>query len=234
MDAETFQAFCRKRAERARELGGSRNEAAQALVFLAEVAEAQASPELSLRALVSLVRSKGPEPLRETGEALDEAALSKAMGRYRSREDTRSPASFFARVLLQPEMARGDVMEASSTRGCCPQCGHLPQVGCLRREGDGRKLHLQCSLCFSEWPHPRGHCPGCGETRQDEIAFYKTSEIPEVEVQTCHGCRSYLHLVDVSRHPSIVPEIDEVGALVLDVWARERGFSKIQPNLVGI
>ena len=136
MDSETFRRFCRKRSERARTLSESRPEAAAPLSFLAEVAEAQASSRLSLASLVSLVRSKGPERLRETAETLDETAIGEAMARYRSREDTSSPGSFFARVLLQPEMAGLELGEASSTSGCCPRCGHLPQVGCLRSEGD--------------------------------------------------------------------------------------------------
>jgi FdhE protein len=131
-------------------------------------------------------------------------------------------------------MAQLELAESTPSTGRCPRCGHLPQVGCLGSAGDGRELHLQCSLCFFEWLFPRGRCPGCGELRRDEIAFYAASEIPEVEVQACSGCRGYLHLVDTSRSASIVPEIEEASALALDAWARERGFSKIQPNLAGI
>jgi formate dehydrogenase maturation protein FdhE len=34
--------------------------------------------------------------------------------------------------------------------------------------------------------------------------------------------------------PEAIPEVDEIEALSLDVWAREKGYEKIFPNLVGI
>ena len=234
MDSGAFQKFCQKRAERARNLCGTRAEAAEALTFLAKVAELQASTSLSLASLVALLRSNGPVLLRRAADAMNEAAGREAIGRYRSREDTGSPRSFFARVLLQPEMAQRENAESLSHPERCPRCGHLPQLGCLHALGDGRQLSLQCSLCFFEWPHPRGRCAACGEEQQDKIAFYAASEIPNVEVQTCSECRGYLHLVDATRDAQVVPEVEEVGAIALDVWARGKGFSKIQPNLVGI
>ena len=234
MDSGAFQKFCQKRAERARNLCGTRAEAAEALTFLAKVAELQASTSLSLASLVALLRSNGPVLLRRAVDAMNEAAGREAIGRYRSREDTGSPRSFFARVLLQPEMAQRENAESLSHPGRCPRCGHLPQLGCLHALGDGRQLSLQCSLCFFEWPHPRGRCAACGEEQQDKIAFYAASEIPNVEVQTCSECRGYLHLVEATRDAQVVPEVEEVGAIALDVWASGKGFSKIQPNLVGI
>jgi FdhE protein len=53
-------------------------------------------------------------------------------------------------------------------------------------------------------------------------------------VRTCESCRRYLHLVRLDVEPEAIPEVDEMAALSLDVWARERGYEKIFPNLVGI
>ncbi|MFQ5790858.1 MAG: hypothetical protein ACE5JI_10325 [Acidobacteriota bacterium] len=38
----------------------------------------------------------------------------------------------------------------------------------------------------------------------------------------------------LSKDPEAVPDVDEVAALPLDVWAREQGFRKLHPNLAGI
>lgn len=52
--------------------------------------------------------------------------------------------------------------------------------------------------------------------------------------RTCESCRRYLHLVRLDLEPEAIPEVDEIEALSLDVWARERGYKKMFPNLVGI
>ena len=43
-----------------------------------------------------------------------------------------------------------------------------------------------------------------------------------------------MHHVDLGKEIQAVADVDEVAALPLDVWALERGYQKLQPNLVGI
>jgi len=45
--------------------------------------------------------------------------------------------------------------------------------------------------------------------------------------QACGTCRQYIHFIDFGRDSTAVPEVDEMAALPLDVWARERGYRKI-------
>jgi FdhE protein len=56
---------------------------------------------------------------------------------------------------------------------------------------------------------------------------------PHIRIQACESCRSYLLNIDLASDPAAVPEVDELSALPLDLYARERGFSKIIPNLMG-
>jgi formate dehydrogenase maturation protein FdhE len=199
------------RAARARVLAERRPEAREALLFYAGIATFQndvdpKAPLSLLSRLVRIVDTGGPEPLREAARDLDQESCRRAL------EDAASPRSFFARVLFQ----------AASE--------HPPQAGCLRRQGDGTALTLVCSLCFHEWPASRDRCSGCG----GEVAFHEASELPQLRVRTCESCRRYLHLVRLDVEPEAIPEVDEMAALSLDVWARERGYEKIFPNLVGI
>ncbi len=53
-------------------------------------------------------------------------------------------------------------------------------------------------------------------------------------MRTCESCRLYLHVVRIDVDPESIPEVDELAALSLDVWAKERGYEKIFPNLAGI
>ncbi len=50
----------------------------------------------------------------------------------------------------------------------------------------------------------------------------------------CEACKVYLHVVDLGKDPAAIPDVDELAVLPLDVWARERGYRKVQTNLVGI
>ena len=213
------------RASRARVLAERRPEAREALSFYAEIAAFQhevdpGAPLASLPRLVALVAAQGPGPLRAAAREIDEETCRRAL------EDTTSPRSFFARVLFQ---AASEPPRGPDPRGC-PRCGHPPQVGCLRSQGDGTAFSLVCSLCFHEWPASRDRCSGCG----GEVSFHEAAELPQIRVRTCEGCRRYLHIVRLDVEPEAIPEVDEMAALSLDVWAREQGYEKTFPNLLGI
>jgi formate dehydrogenase maturation protein FdhE len=66
------------------------------------------------------------------------------------------------------------------------------------------------------------------------VAFHEASELPQIRVRTCERCRRYLHIVRADVDSEVIPEVDEIAALSLDVWARAQGYEKIFPNLVGI
>ncbi len=213
------------RASRAAVLAERRPEAGEALRFYAEIASFQhgvnpEAPLASLSMLVALVGARGPEPLRAAARGIDEEKCRSAL------EDLSSPRSFFARVLFQ---AAEELPPGGDPRGC-PRCRHRPQAGALRPEGHGTSLFLVCSLCFHEWPASRDRCSVCG----GEVQFHEAPELPEIRVRTCESCRLYLHLVRLDVAPEAIPEVDEIAALSLDVWARERGYEKIVPNFAGI
>jgi FdhE protein len=213
------------RATRARALAERCPEAAEALRFYAEVAAFQNSvdpeaPLESLARLVTLVEAKGPGALRDAGQKLDLETCRLAL------EDASSPRSFFARVLFQ---VASQPPRGPHSAGC-PRCAHLPQAGCLRPAGDGTALTLVCSLCFHEWPAFRERCSECGVA----ASFHETAEHPYIKMRVCESCRRYLHIVRLDVEPRAIPQVDEMAALSLDVWARERGFVKVFPNLAGI
>jgi FdhE protein len=254
-----FQALAARRAERARKLAARYPASAEPLLFFAEISSlqreisaAQAPNPASLdqaldalvagrRPLVELVEAKGPQRLCDEARHYDETACRESLRAYIPRADITSPRSFFARVLLQPAMFGWDPRAFTPTAPAavnreshCPRCGHSPQVGCLRPQGDGAALALVCSLCLHEWPFARPRCPGCGENDHRKIAFCSSSEFAHLEVQVCESCKAYLHMVHLEREAEAVPDVDELAALPLDVWAQEKGYRKIQPNLAGI
>ncbi|MFN7920451.1 MAG: formate dehydrogenase accessory protein FdhE [Bryobacteraceae bacterium] len=196
-----------RRLRRARELSERYPHAREALDFYSRLIEFDGG-EADLR---ELVIRYGPSLLRESARAGTEPAVT-----------------FFRRALerLHPPCRQAP----HSNR--CPQCGGPPQVGVLREQGHGEALLLVCSTCLVEWPFPRRQCPHCGTA--DQLAFYSADLLPHLETQMCDACRRYLHLVHLAKDPAAVPDVDEVAALPLDVWAIEQGFEKIQQNLIGI
>ena len=56
---------------------------------------------------------------------------------------------------------------------------------------------------------------------------------PHLRIDACASCERYLLDADLSRDPRAVPEVDELAALPLDLYAAEHGLSKITPNLMG-
>jgi len=129
------------------------------------------------------------------------------------------PWNFFGRVCRMAVAVRN------------PGCEGTPQVGCLVPQAEGERLELVCSLCLGRRPHPRGRCPGCGEER---LAYYSAPEFAYLLLQACEACRGYLVVVDLGKEPEAIPEVDELAALPLDLWAQEQGYRKLFPNLAGV
>ena len=120
---------------------------------------------------------------------------------------------------------------------------------------------LLCARCLSSWGYARMTCPGCGENSSshlpifseegtasgergsvvrglqgkfgDQDAIGHKAVFSHVRIEACDTCRRYLLSIDLAADPAAVPEVDEMTALPLDLYARERGFSKIIPNLMG-
>ena len=56
---------------------------------------------------------------------------------------------------------------------------------------------------------------------------------PHMRIEACESCRQYVLSIDLASDPAAVPVVDEMAAIPLDLYARERGFSKITTNLLG-
>ena len=145
---------------------------------------------------------------------------------------------FCARAFLGPyaeflaEYSEPPVIEI--TPSACPLCGARPQFGVLRPVGDGASRSLVCSLCATEWRFGRILCPACGESSETHLAVYIAEEWPHMRVEACETCHSYIKTVDLSKCGHAVPVVDEIAAIPLDLWAREKGYTKLHANLLGI
>ncbi len=120
---------------------------------------------------------------------------------------------------------------------------------------------LCCARCHGTWGFPRMTCAGCGESSTSRLSIFSEEGttsgergsvvrglpvgpnghngsapkaiFPHVRIEACDACRHYVLNIDLAADPAAVPIVDELDALPLDLFARERGFSKITPNLMG-
>ena len=152
--------------------------------------------------------------------------------------DPADPAPrFIARAVVQPYAeccARYACSAPAAGGACCPFCGERPVCAVLRPEGEGGKRSLECSLCFTEWEFHRVRCPACGTEDKDRLPVYTAGEFPHLRVEACDACNTYVKCIDLTRDGLAVPEVDEIAGAALDVWAAERGYTKLQANLLGL
>lgn len=173
-------------------------------------------------------------------EKLRALPLPEPLASFRLTEDllVAEPSSaegkFFWRVLMQPYAERFRNPPSEPQGGVCPVCGHKPVVGVLRGEGDGARRSLVCSLCSLEWPYRRLICPNCGEEDKEKLPVYKADRIDHVRIEACDTCRTYIKSVDLTKDGFAVPQVDEIATLTLNLWADERGYAKVETNLLGM
>jgi len=115
----------------------------------------------------------------------------------------------------------------------CPQCCARPLLGVLRPEGDGGKRFLLCSFCSQEWEFRRILCPTCGEEAEGKLPVYVAEQLPHIRVEACDTCQFYIRTVDLTKDGHAIPLVDDLAAIPLSLWAHEKGYSRLQPNLLG-
>lgn len=119
----------------------------------------------------------------------------------------------------------------------CPSCGGLPQLSYFAVTGEALVTgprYLLCSRCGHTWIFSRMVCAGCGERAGGRLPIYAEGEqFPHVRIDACQTCRRYLLTIDLRKDTAAVPLVDELACLPLDLFARDRGFTKITPNLLG-
>jgi len=114
----------------------------------------------------------------------------------------------------------------------CPFCSRKPRIGVLRQQADGVSRSLICSFCLAEWQFRRIVCPSCAEENPAKLPVFTAEELPCVRVECCDTCKTYIKTIDLTKNGLAEPVVDEIAAIPLDLWAQERGYTKVQPNLL--
>lgn len=206
----------------------------RAQIDIAEVASA-------MPALLSLAAKDGTGLLREAAEHWMSSGEQKWRQSLESATNSDHVPSagaddFFSRACLQPFAENLQLQLPQNTYidgHQCPACGGLPQMAVLRPEGDAAGRWLLCSFCLRESAFRRLICPWCREENKEKLPRFSSDDWPSVHIEACDTCRHYLKAIDMTVDGLAVPLVDEAAFSVLDVWANDRGYKKIVPNLLG-
>ncbi|MGA9800751.1 MAG: formate dehydrogenase accessory protein FdhE [Terriglobales bacterium] len=193
-------------------------------------------------AFLGLVEEKAPAQFAQTARALHESpssSWSELLNHcWDNREPPDVPDEFLAIAFLQPyaELVRtGAQLQLDGyTHPLCPFCSRKAAFAVLRQQGDGGRRDLLCGFCLCEWEFRRIVCPACGEENQAKLPVYTAEQFPHIRVECCDACQTYIKSTDLTKNGLADPLVDELASLPLDLWAHERGYAKIRPNLLGL
>jgi ribosomal protein L37E len=212
-----------------------------------------------LPGVVEATVAAGPATLREAVVGrFGDAAIDDALADWLAGADLDPVDRYLARASLAPALEAlgeraGDVCAPEDgTHEVCPICGGRPQLSVVADSGEplvtGRRS-LLCSRCGSSWDYTRSACAACGESDEARLLVYAEewggpvsrgtgdgpgeAVFPNLRIAGCASCRSYLIEADLGRDGGAVPEVDELAAVPLDLYAADQGLTKVTPNLMG-
>ncbi|MDW7773727.1 MAG: formate dehydrogenase accessory protein FdhE [Desulfobulbaceae bacterium] len=116
----------------------------------------------------------------------------------------------------------------------CPVCGSTPVLGELKNSKDiqGAKFFL-CSSCGFEWRYHRLGCPFCGNGKQEKLRHFTTeADGKGYRVEVCEECRKYIKTMDLRETGAVMPLVDDIGTLHLDIIAMKEGYTRGTPGIL--
>jgi FdhE protein len=194
------------------------------------------------RGILRFVAESGPPGLAEIAKARareDSGQLGARLLDFWNRAtDTRD--DYLSRALLRPYvevLARLELRpDRSAVAGSCPFCGGAPWIAARRAapDADGAQRYLGCALCGGEWVAHRLRCPACSEEEPAKLPSFQSDRHPTVRIEGCESCRRYVKSLDLTVDGRLIPEVDDLTSIALDLWAAEQGFTRVEPGLAGV
>jgi hypothetical protein len=160
---------------------------------------------------------------------------------------------FWVRVAAGPILEGGRAAIATPTRdewtgAACPACGGPPQVSVIAEESGefmgGSPRSLVCSRCAGWWTFPRVKCTWCGEVDPRRLPSFVPEDherggarkLRAARIDGCETCNSYIKTFDLREAGGVelVPLVDDVATVALDLWANDRGLVRHMVSFAGV
>jgi len=200
-------------------------------------------------AVESLAGAPLPDPLNAAGMALRDADDGERAGLVEAwLEDPAAPEpvlGFWARVAAGPilEAARAAVATPDRdewTGAACPACGGPAQLSVIAEESGefmgGSPRFLVCGRCAGWWTFPRAVCAWCSESDPGRMPSFVPDQRRVTRIDGCESCGHYVKTFDL-REPGateLVPLVDDVATVSLDLWAQDQGLARPLVSFAGV
>jgi FdhE protein len=129
---------------------------------------------------------------------------------------------------------KGYVDQESWLKGFCPVCGSAPVLGELKNveEVEGARF-LVCSSCSFKWQFKRLACPYCGNGDPKKLRYFNTeADGKGYRVDVCEECKKYIKTIDTRASGEIIPFVEDMATLHLDIIAQKEGYKKAGTNIL--
>jgi hypothetical protein len=199
-----------------------------------------ATADLAGEWLPVALRTSGNEVRQQS--ARDRTAILEAW--LDTTDELAAPIGFWCRVAVGPvfELAAAAILPLPEdwVGRHCPVCDGSPQASVIAEESGellgGAPRHLVCARCAAWWSFPRATCPVCGEQDLRCVSGLLNRGQRAVRIDGCQSCHAYVKTFDLRPLGArdIVPLVDDVSTLSLDVWAQTQGFRRVSPSLAGM
>ncbi|NPA41035.1 MAG: formate dehydrogenase accessory protein FdhE [Aquificae bacterium] len=195
-----------------------------------------------LRELIKRAGECGTDTIREGAgkiEKLDDLDLLELLRKFLKGEELSELLRMLFIAFLQPVMYKlrnnFNFEQEKWLKNVCPLCGNKPSVSYLKDtyEWEGARF-LRCSLCLTDWLYNRTRCASCGNDDDSYLSYFIAQEAGYIEIQTCSLCNKYIKVVDLRKDGLAVPHLEDIASVSLDLWAKEKGFEKVERNLLGL
>lgn len=190
-----------------------------------------------------------PAPLEEAAQALVELSDRDRRSLVENWLDDASLVD--PRIALWVRVAAAPILELAAARisppskeewggRACPACGDVPQCSVIIEATDGflqgAPRYLICGRCALWWGFPRAVCPSCGEDDSRRISPYVADRWSWARIDACDTCSGYVKTFDLrsAEAKDVVPLVDDVVTLVLDLWAHDMGLKRPAFSVAGV
>ncbi len=187
---------------------------------------------------VEALESAAPEPMRQAASLIDETSVKN----WLDNDELDEVVSMWLRIGSAPvlESWAAEANAPDSESALCPVCRGLPQVSAIVEESgefmQGSPRYLICSRCAYWWRFARATCPTCGEHDPKQLGSFRADAWPWARIDSCQTCSSYVKTFDLREQGAraVVPLIDDLATVALDLWARERDLRRRAPSFAGV
>lgn len=109
--------------------------------------------------------------------------------------------------------------------GKCLVCGRPLSLGVYKNQ----RRYLLCKLCGAKYHVDLFWCPKCGNRDAGKLGFLRLEEEPELRIDYCFLCSTYIKAADEDRTGAIDdPLLFDIATLDLDAIAKERGLKSTE------